>query len=232
MVFNDNITTITATGTLDILEEVYLVDATAGNMTITLPDITADGMRYKLIRIDDVPANLITVQGFNVSQTISGAISISLFPNTVEELKSNEDVWYLSSNTVNRKGIAWPYNTIFTTQANKFISVNSGTATEVGTFMFGGTNAIGEPSYMRSVCLQNPGGGGASRTGEISITNEANTAQYAVGTFLSGAVATKTISTIVAGTDAWPTGESVLIVRIRRSVGGNGQTEIYSLQLS
>ena len=62
MVYNSNITEITTSTTLDIGFDVYIVDATSGNITVTLPSITADGLQYKIKRIDN-NSNRVTITG-------------------------------------------------------------------------------------------------------------------------------------------------------------------------
>ena len=131
MVSSSNIELISTTTALSTLEDVYLVDASGGGFTITLSDITADGIHYKLIRIDEPstspPSGAVTVQGFAGAQTINGAVSVTLSPGGILGLESHgiDDgtggVWYIS--TFHTVGITLPYTTIFTTQSNKFISI-------------------------------------------------------------------------------------------------------------
>lgn len=89
MVYNSNITEITTSTTLDIGFDVYIVDATSGNITVTLPSITADGLQYKIKRIDN-NSNRVTITG---SQTIDGLVSIQLFPQNSIEIHSIDTVW-------------------------------------------------------------------------------------------------------------------------------------------
>jgi hypothetical protein len=233
MVFNTDITTITASGTLSISEQTYLVDASGGDITITLPNITANGMQYKLVRIDNeilsppTPVTTtVTVQGFNGSQTINGETNVGILVGKVLDVQSYNDVWYLGNTDVNAVGSSLPYNTIFTTQSNKYLSVNKDNPpTVVGSFYNAGGIKDGAPTLLKAVLLKNSSG-----TGFIDLRDTANPGTiYASGETLS--VGVKEIVTLTLGPATWPTTESIIEIVLYRS-SSNGAVEIYSLHLS
>ena len=58
------------------------LDASAGGFTVTLPNIMSNGMTLSFRRVDNVPTNIITIQTYNLSQTIEGQTSLTFFqPN-------------------------------------------------------------------------------------------------------------------------------------------------------
>jgi hypothetical protein len=74
--------TVTTTGSLAVYNGSALIeaDATAGAIVLTLPDATIPankGRRYSIVKVDST-VNTVTVQGFNISQTISGAATATL----------------------------------------------------------------------------------------------------------------------------------------------------------
>lgn len=100
MVFNTNITTVSTTLTLDISNDVYLVDASSGSITITLPNINADGIQYKLVRIDNNTSNTVTIQGNIPAQTIDTDVSLLLPVQKVLDIQSfgidsGTPIWYV-----------------------------------------------------------------------------------------------------------------------------------------
>ena len=75
--------TITSDAHLDDLSgyNYFLVDASGGNISIHLQNITADGIYVTLTRIDSSPSNTVTIAGMN-GQTINGAASVPLNTNS------------------------------------------------------------------------------------------------------------------------------------------------------
>lgn len=100
MVFNTNITTITTLDTLSISEDTYLVDASNGDLGIELPEITADGMHYKLTRIDNT-TNSVTIITQGVTQSnINGNRAYLLKGNSSVEFQSFNSEWYATENKI------------------------------------------------------------------------------------------------------------------------------------
>jgi len=93
MVWTSDILPITVTTSLSIIQDVYIVDASGGDITLTLPDITTDGMQYKLKRTDSTRANTVTIEGFAPAQTIDGEVSITLSVRSAIEVQSINTVW-------------------------------------------------------------------------------------------------------------------------------------------
>lgn len=105
MVFTLSIDNIDTSGTLSLYEDTYIVDASSGGFTITLPEVTADGMHYKLIRTDNT-ANTVTVEGDAPAETIDGQTTLDLLPDNSTELASfgiddgTGGVWYTNKTQV------------------------------------------------------------------------------------------------------------------------------------
>lgn len=78
-------------------KKLYLVDATAGNITVTLPDEAQENQEYILIRVDS-SAFTVTVQGFSGSELIQTAgVSMTTDPvpgYTTRRYLTNYAKWY------------------------------------------------------------------------------------------------------------------------------------------
>ena len=96
MVFNTNIELINTSLTLSTKSDVYLVDATNGNITITLPNILSNGMQYKLKRTDNT-TNTVTIQATG-GQLINNNSTFTLYPLNSCEIYSYNLQWYIVSN--------------------------------------------------------------------------------------------------------------------------------------
>jgi len=230
MVYSTNINRITTSTTLSTLSDVYLIDASGGNITITLPLITADGTQYTLTRIDTT-TNTVTIQGTS-GQTLNGVASIALFKSSTISLQSfGVDVgetpykWYTTTTNVNAKGSTLPYNTIFSTQNGSFISSNSTTPTDIGTFFTLGSNIDGIPSLVKAVMSQ-----AAAGTSQIRLTNLAGTQTYAQNTLITTLNNDPLVVTLTLGPDTWPTGETPITILINKISGG--ASRMFSLHIS
>lgn len=91
MVHSTNISAISSDTTLSNVYDTYLVDASAGNILITLPLITSDGINYFIIRTDNVATNTVTMQTSG-GQTLNG--STSIYPNASMHYQSYNNAWY------------------------------------------------------------------------------------------------------------------------------------------
>jgi hypothetical protein len=109
MVHTSNITLLNANTTLDLENDVYVFDASSGNITITLPLITCDGIQYKIKRLDNTPTNTITLQGTG-GQLLDGGLTFILKPLTCCEVNSYNSEWYIISNSEIITGIKTYYN--------------------------------------------------------------------------------------------------------------------------
>jgi hypothetical protein len=90
-------TKITSSQTLDPNYSAYLVDATAGSVTCTLPSATnSDGLRFLVARFDAVGANTLTITTTN-SQAIDGAASATLAPSQSMEVVALSGNWSSAS---------------------------------------------------------------------------------------------------------------------------------------
>ena len=89
------ITAATETQTVDPGYSIYLIDATSGNITLTLPDINSDGLWFLFRRIDTINANSVTIQGYSSGQTIDGLANFVLTPSAQEAATASYGgVWY------------------------------------------------------------------------------------------------------------------------------------------
>ncbi len=79
-------TTVTSSSTVNTDNDDYLVDATSGNITLTLPSASATGMKGKIFtfRRIDTSSNIVTIAAAG-SDTIIGLASVLL--NTVDVIK-------------------------------------------------------------------------------------------------------------------------------------------------
>jgi len=87
----------TANFTMTTGKKLYLVDATTGNITVTLPDEAQDNQEYILIRVDSSAFN-VTVQGFSGSELIqSNGVSATtdlVTGYTTRRYLTNYAKWY------------------------------------------------------------------------------------------------------------------------------------------
>lgn len=142
MVHATNITLITSDTTLDDIHNFYIINATGGDITITLPIITTDGMNYRLVRLD-TSLNYVTIQCSGSNQIvrnlnpddISG--NANLIAQTTSELQSQDDgFWYLTLNSsTQRTGSKILFSTTFTPSAGAGIQL-SGPAGSTGNVCF------------------------------------------------------------------------------------------------
>lgn len=91
---------ITASSSLTTDFDLYLFDASSNSITVTLPNIPADGMNFFFKRRDLVITNTVTIQGFNNSQTIDGNLSVNMVPTQGTRLISFGGVWYSASSAI------------------------------------------------------------------------------------------------------------------------------------
>ena len=68
---NKAVSLITTSSVLDANFNVFLINA-SGNITVTCPNITANGQNFTVKRIDKTN-NQVLIQGYAQSQTIEGA---------------------------------------------------------------------------------------------------------------------------------------------------------------
>ena len=92
MVHCSNIAGISASTTISLGFDVYLVDATSGNITLTLPNISTNGINVN-IRRTDLTANIVTITGTG-GQLINGNSTLRLAINTDTTLNSLSSAWF------------------------------------------------------------------------------------------------------------------------------------------
>ena len=116
MVLSANIDYINTSTTLSTKNDVYIIDASGGNIIITLPLITANGMFYNLKRIDADTTKTVTIQGTS-GQLIDGISTFTLNVTSICEIQSYNLQWYITSKSNIKKNFG----------VSNFIFVNNNT---------------------------------------------------------------------------------------------------------
>lgn len=127
-----NISSINSDSILDYGTNIYLIDATTSNITVTLPDILCSGLRFVLKRID-TSSNIITIQGSSPSQTIDNNVSVTLLPLTIFEIHSYNYDWYIINNSIFTNSLS---KAVFTTSffqntTSKFITFTGSSSAQL-----------------------------------------------------------------------------------------------------
>jgi hypothetical protein len=73
---------------------IFLIDASAGDLVLTLPYISQDGQYYELKRTDNTQ-NSVTIQGYTAQQNINGNAFIKFLAGSYNSVVSLNSVWYL-----------------------------------------------------------------------------------------------------------------------------------------
>lgn len=226
MVFCSNIRLINTNTTLSTEEDVCLIDSSSGSITITLPNITADGIRYKLIRIDSTTSNILTIQGFSALQTINGNTSLSLGINTSIAVESYDDVWYLALNNVT----IGPSKSLFTTayiqnNGTQYIRyAGSGTPRTVCSFFYSGSTSIPITRFTIVVAAENANPNGNARLVNFTFGSSViATIPYNLSSSSPVHLSTTSISNL-------PDEPGVLQITVEHSGGGN-RLALYSLTI-
>lgn len=225
MVFTSNIIPITASATLSLKYDVYLVSAASGSVTITLPNIVSDGIQYKIKRTDGVTANTVTVQGTG-GQLIDGVATYTLIPLTIFEVQSYNNAWYIVANSSVTRS---EFKTLFTAafiQNNGTPNVTfAGTSASqiVCSFYYPGS-AI-EP-IAKVIFILGSSGGNPNGTAEIRNIN--NGTLIATVTF-SGLALLPSIWSSTTITNL-PTSPSILEYRVVFT-GNNNKLDVHSLTI-
>ena len=94
-----NMYVFNATGntTLDFGYNAYLVNASGGNLTLTLPIETGDGPNFAISRIDNT-GNTVTINP-QASHTVNGASTVTLGPQDSSVLVLYGGDWFTISGT-------------------------------------------------------------------------------------------------------------------------------------
>lgn len=92
-----NVKLITSDTAANVNVNVYFIDASKGNVRLTLYDIkNTNGFNPSVTRVDNSPSNTVTIVGFSSTQTINGQSSCALTPNKNHvSLSSFGNVWYI-----------------------------------------------------------------------------------------------------------------------------------------
>ena len=226
MVYNTNITAITSNTTLSISQDVYLVDASGNNITITLPNITADGIHYTLQRID-TSSNNVTIAGFNSFQTISGNVSVPLLQNNTIRIQSYSDLWYLTQNTpVTGSQSRSLFNSAFVqNNGNPFITFSgTGSAQVVCYFYYAGLTAT---PITNIITILSADGGNPNGNARIRDFTNGGAIISTIPYNLSSGTPVRLSSSSISNL---PVGPTVLQLDVTHS-GNNNKLNVYSLTL-
>ena len=82
---------VTSSETIDLGYDTFLVDATGGNITVTIPTSPGDGSNFMISRIDS-SSNTVTV--VPTSADINGSSSVSLGVNENAKLGASNGDWW------------------------------------------------------------------------------------------------------------------------------------------
>src|SRR5438105_12259997 len=98
-----DISEITSSITLSNGVNNYSINATGGNITLTLPSITGDGINWKLIRYDTSQntVSLVTTSPdlLYLNIGVTGISSYDIPPVTVIEIQSLNSSWHVTINS-------------------------------------------------------------------------------------------------------------------------------------
>lgn len=95
--FGAGIITTTTDLTLSAAHHTVLVDATSGNITITLPAVATRARRIYCIKKIDSSGNTVTIDG-NASETIDGATTVVLSTQySGKQIQGNGSAWFIIS---------------------------------------------------------------------------------------------------------------------------------------
>jgi hypothetical protein len=198
MVRSSDVTYITKSTTLSLNADTYIINAVNSSVTITLPLILADGMNYRLIRID-TSANLVTIQPTNPNQIISNigngttgsnlTGNVTLNKNSSMGTESYHSNWYIIGNSI-------PARTIFSTLLSRtatvpYIGYTNTTRSIIGIFPYLGSITENMTNIIFTV---NPNTNSLT-TGTVDLRNNSTSTIIASGNYsYTGTTALTTIS--------------------------------------
>ena len=222
------------TATLNDLSDVYLVSATGGATTVTLPAITCDGMNYRILRTDTgtnstsmsiIPSgtNLI-IQNLGVSGTTgSGQVgNIGVQGQSLVELHSYQNNWYVLHNTSTQRVLS---KCIFSTSVfsgdGPYMTCNGnpgGIRTRICNLSYPGQAYERITQLEASWSLDFPPFGTSGTTGFFDVRNANTQALYGAGSFVggtpTGTLVYNLTNTSPAGANPLPTTPTVLEIGV------------------
>jgi len=234
MVQTAYISTVTANTTLSANYDTYTVNATSGNITITLPNITADGLVFNLRRTD-TSSNTVTIQGTG-GQLINGAATTTMNFKSDLTLHSLTSAW-VTNGLVGARGTGGQQQFVFVqNNGNSFIPFASNTTTSICDFIYrGSTFNGGYPSLLAfvfatvnststyTINLVHISGTGVTAGSIIATINvTASVSTVSTQTILS--TSSFTVANIAAGNSVWE-------LQVQRT-SGTQAINIYSAYLS
>ena len=143
MVGLSNIAYISSDATVSDFNNVYLVDATKGSSTITLPLITCDGMNYEFTR-EDTTSNIVTIAATTPNTIYQNTlVSGTVLLMTSIIIQSYQNNWYTTFNTyaINTMSNRPLFSTAFVANnGSTFITAVGGARTAICQFNCFGPN--------------------------------------------------------------------------------------------
>ncbi len=218
------ISLLTETTALTIDSNVFAIDATAGAMTVTLPDIVSDGLNYKLIRIDS-SSNIVTVDTVN-SQLIDGVSSVILFGNSMMEFASLNGAWIkICNSSLLRSGPKSIYSTAFVGSVSGLLQFTASLLSSQFICSIPYTGSLQDPITKFSVVVSNALG---NPVGNIYFKNVSGGSTIATIPYSSVSSTNNVLSTTSIAN--LPTGPSVIDMSIVFSSGSIlDRLNVYSL---
>ena len=227
MVRTAYITTITTNTTLDVNYDTYKIDATSNNITITLPNITADGMTFFLRRIDISPNTLTIVT--TGGQLINGVSSSALNSSSDVIINSLNGGWLTNPTTGGIGRSKQEFRVaVVANNGNNFLSFGStsGLYSAVTSFIYRGSLIYGGTPIVWELVYSTTGSSGVFNIHIIDLTNSNNQIVLITVTLPAATVPT-IVSTTIANSALIPTTEAIWQIEIQRA-SGSGSFNFYS----
>jgi len=176
MSYARTILAIGASGTIPVRNEVYLVDGSTGptgntGTVYTLPNIVSDGMSFTFKRYDTgASGTVVTIKGFNTSQTINGFTAVTLPAQSDTVVDSYGGIWYTVKNISKGAASGLPLTFDFTQPNGNGFEMKANVWTRAGTFAYNGTST--DPSInLGYVVMYTTNTGTYERARIVDITN-------------------------------------------------------------
>jgi hypothetical protein len=215
---------ITSSATLSELFDAFLVDASGGNILVTLPNPAADGLNYYITRTDN-SGNTVTVDGLG-GETIDGNPTIQINPTGKIYIFCKNNLWYTGGN--NLSGISAKSNSvIFCTSLmdrsdRPYFRYSSRTNTLISAFYYSGSTVHGNPNVLVVVV-----GTSSSSSGEATLRNGAGDVMATISWKNSGS---NIISALTTSFTNIPSSSDELQLYSRKT-GGDGEVQMHSFIL-
>lgn len=137
------ITLVNTNSQIEYGNDMYLVDASADSLTLTLPQVLSNGVQFRFKRIDKNSANTVTIVGFS-GELIDLESSYTLNPNTNIKFNTYDNAWYSVQGNAKGMEINMAFNQLVGTQSSKpYVVINNHAFTAVGNLKYKGKKYYG-----------------------------------------------------------------------------------------